>query len=126
MYAAFLGPRHRVTSIHAVAFDPPKRWVTQTPRAAVRVAGDFWRQRHVYNARIAPRDRIPLRPNDKQPRAVLCAPMQGSSQLSGQYHSLNLWYFPLTLSLPLRQAPQYFLVWTELFCAVFKAATSAL
>lgn len=116
MYAAFLGPRHRVTPVHAVAFDPPKRWVTQTPRAAVEVAGDFWRQRHVCNVRIAPRDHIALRPNEKQPRAVLCALTQGSPQLLGQYHSLNLRYFPLTLSLPIHQAPLSGLVGIILCC----------
>lgn len=52
----------------------------------------------MYNMRIAPRDHITLRCNEKQPRAVLCLLMQGLSQLLRQYDWLNLWYFILTLS----------------------------
>lgn len=116
------GPRGRV-SPHVATF---QWWVKQTLRAADKVPGNSLRQKHMYKVRITPHDHTTLRHNEKQRCTVLRLLMQGLSQLLRQYDWLNLWYFILTLSLFIHQAPQYFLLCSGLFCAVFKAATPAL
>lgn len=77
------------------------------------------------NVRITPRGHIPRRCNEKQPCAVLRLLTRGLSQLLRQYDWFNLWDFTLTLSYSSIK-PHNTLLYSESFCAVFKAATSAL